>query len=176
MAATDTQPLPNMLDLADLAPRLAPGRLAPGRARVLDRLDALDRAAVRWMQVNGPACLRASLALVFCWFGALKVIGVSPAAGLVERTVWWWDAVWFVPVLGIAECIIGLCFLVPRLNRLALVLMAGQMIGTFTPFLWLPDETFRTTILVPTMEGQYILKNVVLIAAAIAVGSHVRED
>lgn len=168
MSAADSQPLPRFLD------RVVIGPTRP-RAPVLD-LDALDRAAVAWMERHGTTCLRVSLALVFGWFGALKLVGLSPADGLVQRTVSWWDPAWFIPFLGAWECLIGVCFLVPRANRLALVLMATQMAGTFLPFIVLPAETYTRSILVPTIEGQYIIKNVVLIAAAIAVGSRVRDD
>ena len=62
-----------------------------------------------------------------------------------------------------------------RTIRIAILLMAFQMVGTFFPFFVLPQETFTGTVLTPTMEGQYIIKNIVLIAAAIVVGSHTRD-
>ena len=154
----------------------APQQIVKSRSqRVLQRLDDLDARIVGWLQGHGMPLLRYSLGLVFFWFGLLKVIGISPANALVTQTVFWWDAAWFVPALGLGECLIGLCFFHKPLVRLALVLMAGQMVGTFFPFLILPELTMNQTILVPTMEGQYILKNVVLIAGAMVVGAQARD-
>lgn len=169
MHASDTQPLP--LHPA-ISARLHAQTVEPPLMEVLAaQLRAVDRAVFSWMQAYGDHCLRGSLALVFIWFGALKVVGMSPAADLVAQTVFWWDASWFLPVLGLAECAIGLCFLHPQTIRLGIALMACQMVGTFFPFVVLPQLTYTSTLLTPTMEGQYIVKNFVLIAAAIAIGS-----
>ena len=58
--------------------------------------------------------------------------------------------------------------------RATLLLLALQMLGTITPLLLFPSETFTTFPLSPTLEGQYIIKNLVLVAAAVVVGSTVR--
>ena len=167
-----TQSLPRHLRLLDDSTPDAP----PSRsARLLKTLDQLDARIVEWLKGHGMTLLRYSLGLIFFWFGLLKVVGMSSAAALVSQTVFWWDAAWFLPALGLAECLIGLCFCYKPLVRLALLMMACQMVGTFFPFVILPEMTMIDTILVPTMEGQYILKNVVLIAAAMVVGAHTRD-
>jgi hypothetical protein len=58
--------------------------------------------------------------------------------------------------------------------RITLLLLGVQMMGTFTPLVLYPGETWKVIGLVPTLEGQYIIKNVVLIAAAIVIGATVR--
>jgi uncharacterized membrane protein YkgB len=125
----------------------------------------------RW----GPSLLRISLAIVFIWFGILKPLGLSTANELVARTVYWLDPAWFIPVLGWWEVAIGVCMLVRPLLRLAILLLLLQMPGTFLPLVLLPDACWVDAPFVPTLEGQYIIKNLVLISAAIVVGGTVRE-
>ena len=113
---------------------------------------------------------RLALFVVFFWFGALKVLGLSPAEALVTqlhaRTLAAFiPAADFQLVLGLVECAIGLLWLVPGLTRYALLVFAGQMLAAFLPLLLLPDETWQRP-LVLSLSGQYILKNVVLLASA----------
>ncbi len=138
--------------------------------------DRVDRAVTGWMRRSGPTLLRWSLAIVFIWFGALKVAGFSPATELVTRTVYVVDPSWFVPLLGWWEIVIGACFLVRPLLRVAIALLAPQMAGTFLPLLLLPDVVYQGgNPLLLTIEGQYIVKNLLIISAAIVIGAHVRE-
>ncbi len=116
----------------------------------------------------GLALLRNSLAIVFFWFGILKPLGMSPAAGLVESTVYWFSSSWFVPFLGIWEVTIGLLMFTKRCQW-ALLLLLPHMAGTFLPLVIVPEVTFIDPPLVLSLEGQYIIKNLVLIASAIAV-------
>lgn len=111
--------------------------------------------------------LRIGLGVIFVWFGALKFIpGLSPAEGLIEETVCWAvDPAWFIPVLATWECTIGLALLANRGMRLALVLLALHMGGTFMPMVTCPDKVWTSFPFVWTLEGQYILKNLVLIGA-----------
>jgi CDGSH-type Zn-finger protein/uncharacterized membrane protein YkgB len=147
-------------------------------------LDRVDRAISGRMASLGPSILRVGLALVFFWFGLLKALGVSPAADLVRRTVYGGiDPDFFVRFLGLWEVAIGLCLLDPgpRLGlgrwftRLGVLLLLLQMPGTFLPLVILPDITWQRPF-VPTLEGQYIFKNLVLIGAALVLGGRVRRD
>ena len=80
-----------------------------------------------------------------------------------------------VPVLGIVEIAVGSLLVVNRLVRVALATFAGQMVGTFLVFLILPDVVFRDgDPLLLTVEGEFVIKNLVLIAGAMVVGSRVR--
>ena len=134
----------------------------------------VDKYIVRWLGEYGILSLRFSLAIVFIWFGMLKVIGGSPAIELVKATVYWVDSSWFVPFLGWWEVIIGVCFLWTPLLRLGIGLMMVQMVGTFLPLVLLPSVVYEGNFLRLTMEGQYIVKNIVLIASALVVGGSVR--
>jgi uncharacterized membrane protein YkgB len=135
----------------------------------------LDKKVTDWMRDYGTTFLRFSLAIIFIWFGALKVVGYSPATELVANTVYWFDPSWFVPFLGLWEVLIGLLFLKKQFVRGAILLLAPQMVGTFLPLILLPQVAFSTNPLLLTLEGQYIVKNLLIIGAAIVVGSHVRD-
>ena len=126
-----------------------------------NRFHALVTAA--WMN-------RAMIALVYVWFGSLKIFGVSPAEGLVtklfEITLAPYMSIQaFLVLLGVVECIIGLLWLVPKITKWAFRVMMGHLFTTFLPVLFLPDETWES-FLTLTLTGQYIIKNVVLLSAA----------
>lgn len=143
---------------------------------MLARLDPFDQRLAAWMARHGIRVLRSALGLVFLWFGALKLVpGLSPAETLVANTVVWFDPAWFVPVLGAWEMLIGFGLLVRPLIRPALLLLALQMPGTFSPLVLLPEVCFSAFPFGLTLEGQYIIKNLVIIGAALVVGGTVRE-
>jgi len=123
----------------------------------------------------GVPMLRVAIGVVFVWFGGLKLIGVSPAADLVAATVYVVPAGLFVPVLGVWEIAIGLCLLYRPLIRVGILLLFLQMPGTFLPIVLLPDVVFTTFPYGLTVEGQYIVKNLVIIGAALVVGGTVRD-
>lgn len=142
--------------------------------RLVARIDAADEAIAGWMDRWGLPLLRFSLGVVFVWFGALKLVGLSPAAELVARTVYLVSPETFLPVLGLWEIAIGCCLIYRPLLRLGILLLFLQMPGTFLPLVVLPEVTFTAFPYAPTLEGQYIVKNLVLIGAAIVVGGTVR--
>ncbi len=119
--------------------------------------------------------LRIGLGVVFVWFGALKLVpGLSPAEELVLATVPYIPGEIFMPVLAVWEILIGLGFLTGRALRLTILLLFLQMPGTLSPIVLLPERVFTDFPFGLTLEGQYIFKNVVLIAAAIVIGATVR--
>ena len=138
--------------------------------------DQLDPMIAAWMDRHGIRLLRWSVAIVFIWFGALKTVGMSPAQELVARTVYWFPPEVFIPILGWWEVLIGIGLLYRPLARAAIALLFLQMPGTFLPLVLLPDICFTAFPFGLTIEGQYIVKNLVLISAAIVVGGTVREQ
>jgi uncharacterized membrane protein YkgB len=138
--------------------------------------DRLDAFIAGWMRRYGHSLLRISLGLVFLWFGLLKPLEMSPAATLVRNTVYWVDPDWFVPFLGWWEVAIGVGLLYRPLIRGAILLLFLQMPGTFMPLVLLPEVCFHSVPFGLTMEGQYIVKNIVLISAALVIGGTVRDD
>ncbi len=138
-------------------------------------LGPLDRQIASWMQRNGLFVLRVGLGIVFVWFGLLKPLGMSPAAELVRSVVYVVPPDFFVPFLGWWEVAIGIGLLYRPLNRTAIFLLFLQMPGTLLPLVLLPEVCFTQVPWGLTLEGQYIIKNAVLIGAALAVGGTVRE-
>jgi uncharacterized membrane protein YphA (DoxX/SURF4 family) len=143
-------------------------------------LDPLDVRITRWMAHRGLPLLRISLGVVFLWFGFLKFFpGLSPAQDLVGRTV---EQLTFglvepavsLPVLAAWECAIGLGLILGVWMRLVLLLLFAQMVGTLAPIFLFPGEVFLRAPYAPTLEGQYIIKNFVLISGAIVLGATVR--
>lgn len=142
--------------------------------RYQQQFERVDLFIATRMSRWGVPILRWAVSVVFIWFGALKIVGVSPAAGLVAETVYVVPASVFVPVLGVWEVLIGLCLLYRPLIRLGILLLFLQMPGTFLPIVLLPDVVFTTFPYGLTVEGQYIIKNLVIIGAALVVGGTVR--
>lgn len=146
------------------------------------RFDRLDTVIAHGLSRVGVRLLRYALGVVFVWFGALKLVpGLSPAEGLVTETALALAnlAVFpppeiFVPLLGVWEVLIGVMLIVRPLVRVALLLLLFQMPGTLLPIVLFPDQVFTQFPYGLTLEGQYIIKNVVLVAAALVVGGTVR--
>ena len=120
--------------------------------------------------------IRTPLFVIFFWFGLLKVIELSPAQGLIIDTVYWMPFLspedWVI-VIGYWEMLIGLFFLAKKTTFYAMLLLFLQMSGTFMPLVLLPSVTFQNSnYLLPTLEGQYIIKNIIIITSAIVIGRY----
>jgi hypothetical protein len=119
---------------------------------------------------------RVGLFTVYFWFGLLKVIGLSPASPLVqslfERTMPIMSFETFIILFGLFECIIGLLFLLEGAERVVIPLLTIHLITTVMPLFLLVSITW-SGFMTPTLEGQYIIKNVLIIAAAIGIAAHI---
>ncbi|MFA6459083.1 MAG: hypothetical protein WCV79_01635 [Candidatus Paceibacterota bacterium] len=135
-----------------------------------------DMAFIQFCRRISVPLARFGLFLVFFWFGALKVVDMSPASPLVqalfEKTIPFMSFGTFIVLFGIFECLIGILFLIRGAERIVIPLLALHMVTTVMPLFMLPSATW-SAFLVPTMEGQYIIKNILIIAAAIVVAAHV---
>lgn len=141
------------------------------------QFDRLDQRLVRFMSAYGITLLRWALAIVYLWFGGLKLINASPASELVVRTVFWLPPRASVLFIGGWEVLIGLglLFTHPLVLRITLFLLWLQLAGTFQVFILLPQAAFQGgNPLFPTLEGQYAMKNLVLITSGLVIGSTVR--
>jgi uncharacterized membrane protein YphA (DoxX/SURF4 family) len=150
------------------------------KTKLLGRLDRLEEQAARWMARHGVALLRMSLGVIFFWFGVLKFFpGMSPAEDLAARTI---SVLTFglvgpgvsLPVLAAWECAIGLSFVTGRFVRAGVALLFAQMAGTFLPLAFFPAEAWTHAPYAATLEGQYIIKNLVLVSAGLVLGATVR--
>jgi len=147
---------------------------------VIALYNRVDAAITRWMARNGVRLLRVSLGIVFLWFGVLKFFpGLSPATELALKTI---DTLTFgrvspvvaINVLAAWESAIGLGLIFGVAMRATLLLLFVQMLGTITPLFFFPELVFTRIPYAPTLEGQYIIKNIVLVSAAIVIGATVR--
>ena len=126
----------------------------------------------------GIHALRLSLVVIYIWFGALKLVDLSPACALVAATAKWapiFDAPTWVCIMGWGEIGIGLMFILPKTVRLGVVLLAFHIVGTALPLFLLPELSFQSEhgLYAPTMTGQYIIKNLLLIATGLVIGGAV---
>lgn len=140
-----------------------------------ERFEIIDQRIAKFLTDYGIIFLRYSIGIVFFWFGLLKPLGISPAEDLVRNTVVWLDPSWFISFLGYWEMAIGIGLIIKKFNRVAIFLLLLQMPGTMLPLLLLPEITFTIFPYGLTLEGQYIIKNLVLISAALVIGGHVRD-
>jgi len=139
-----------------------------------------DKPITTWMAKNAIKYLRISLGIIFFWFGFLKFFpGVSSAEGIATKTI---TVITFgliqpsvsIIILASLETLIGLGLIFNKFMRETLFLLFLQMLGTITPLFFFPSETFKMFPFVPTLEGQYIIKNLILISAGLVIGATVR--
>jgi uncharacterized membrane protein YkgB len=137
-------------------------------------INIIDRHIINKCRRIFPFAARTSLFIIYFWFGLLKVLGTSPANPLVDSllksTMPFLTFQSFIFFFGILEMVIGICFLIPNFNRIAGLLFLGHMATTFMPLVMLPVLTWQSPF-VPTLEGQYIIKNVALMATAVGLAS-----
>lgn len=138
-------------------------------------LEQFDAWFIHLLRKLSMPFARIALFIVFFWFGILKIIGTSPAnpmvADLMQATLPFMTWETFIILFSLYEMLIGISFLIPRLSRLAIALLIPHMIMTCLPLIFLPAITWQG-FLTPTLEGQYIIKNLVIIALAMGVAAH----
>lgn len=142
--------------------------------------EALDIAITNWMARYGLLFLRLSIGVIFFWFGILKFFeGLSPAEGIAIRTI---DTITLhllpekLIIYGLAlwEVLIGIGLILNIYLRVTLFLLFLQLAGTFSPLFLFPGEVFHVFPVSLTLEGQYIIKNLILVSAGIVLGATVR--
>lgn len=113
---------------------------------------------------------RVSIFIIFAWFGLLKILQLSPAAELVqqmhEMILPFVPFGSFYPILGLAEIVIGALFLIPRVTKVAVIILLVHMIIVSLPLIFLPSATWQS-FMIPTLIGQYIIKNLAIVALAL---------
>lgn len=133
-----------------------------------------DRVIKGFMKHWAVPMLRASFAIIFVWFGLLKPLRLSPAEEVLLITVDWMpilEPLQWLHVIGWWEVAIGITFLFKKTTKVAIALLFLQMFGTFMPLFILPQITFQDGLVYqPTLEGQYIIKNLMILSAALVVG------
>ncbi len=141
------------------------------------RFNDLDRRIRSFLAAWAIPLLRVSLGIVFVWFGALKVLDITPVTDLVANTVYWVDPDWFVPLLGWLEVLVGVGLILRRWVRLILPIFMAQMVGTFLVLVIQPDVSFTDgNIFKLTVEGEFVIKNLVLLSAGLVVGATIDNE
>ncbi len=138
-------------------------------------LRQIDIQIIHFFRKISVPVARFGLFVVFFYFGILKVLGLSPASGLVqalfEQTISFISFDVFLILFGLFECLIGILFIMRGFERVVIPLLFLHMVTTFMPLFILPEATW-SAFMVPTLEGQYIIKNLVIIAAAVGIAAH----
>lgn len=146
-------------------------------AALFNQFDRFDTRINRWLVAYSIPLLRIGLGVIFLGFGLLKFFpGISPIESLATRTtteltfhqITGHGAMEFVATL---ECLIGLCFITGRFLRVGVWLMGAQMIGAMSPLVLFPGELFPGSLHAPTLAAQYIIKDIVLVAAGMVIAS-----
>ncbi len=136
----------------------------------------MDRDIIHFFRKISDPLARFGLFIVFFWFGALKVFGLSPASEMVHelfnKTIPIMSFSTFIILFGLFEMLIGLMFVKKGFEREVIPLLFFHMVTTGLPLLLMTHATW-SSILIPTLEGQYIIKNIVIVATAIAVAAHI---
>lgn len=146
---------------------------------VYNRLKQAEVLVIEWMARNGLLLLRMSLGIIYFWFGILKFFpGLSPAELLAGQTIsqlsfGYIDSAVSLPILATWECALGVGLMMSRGMRVILILLFLQMLGTFLPLVFFPDQTW-IKLFVPTLEGQYIIKNILIVSSGIVLGGTLR--
>lgn len=141
------------------------------------KITEIDLQLIAFFRQTFIPFARFSIFLVFFWFGLIKLLGLSPASPLAEaltaKTVGmqYFDVLFLI--LAVIECAIGLLFLLPKATRVVIPLLLVHMAIVCSPLLLVPEYTWQH-FGVPTLEGQYIIKNTVVIAVAIGIAASAR--
>ncbi len=155
-----------------------------GILKWISAIDTGEAAIHRWLMRYSLTALRISMGAVLLGFGILKYFpGMSPAEdlalaithllsfGLVPAVV---PSVVAMALIATLECTIGVLLLSGRWMRLAMGLLAVQLAGIISPAVLLAGRLFSGPHNMPTLEGQYVLKDVVLLAAGMVIATTVR--
>jgi len=133
---------------------------------------------IHWLKPKSEKLLFLSYGIIYIWYGFLKVIGISSAETLVLRATDWIFTHEFVVVLGFWEVLLGFFLLIPSMKRIGLLLLFLQFPGTFMPLITNPEDCFTSFPFGLTLEGQYIFKNLILIAGGLVLVSslHIKKS
>lgn len=119
----------------------------------------------------GHSIERYFISILFIWFGSLKIFGELSASSIIAKSVYWWDPKFVVPILGIWELLMGILFINRMTAKFAIFLFFLRLPGTFLALIYHWDKCFSGSVFVPTIQGQYLLKELTIVGAALIIGS-----
>ena len=139
-------------------------------------LQHIDATLIRFFQRYGHRVHRISLGVLYVWFGLLKPLGHKTTTSVLAQTIYWGDPEVMVLVLGWWEVAIGVCLLVQPLLRVALLLLFLRLPGILLAFVLEPEICFVAFPFAPTPEGQYLIKDLTLFLAALAIAETMGDE
>ncbi|MDB5186518.1 MAG: hypothetical protein JWL85_1041 [Candidatus Saccharibacteria bacterium] len=141
------------------------------------KIEHIDEKAIAFFRRTFVPAARIALFIVFFWFGALKLLDLSPASPLAEALTAKTVGMQYFDVLfkglSLLECLIGILFLFPKTTRIVIPLLFAHMAVVSAPLILVPEHTWQG-FLVPTLEGQYIIKNLAIVALAIGLAAQTK--
>ena len=136
----------------------------------------IDTALIHFFRRYGHRAHRISLGVLYIWFGLLKPLGHTTTTSLLAHTIYWGDPDTMVLVLGWWEVLIGVCLIVRPLVRIAVFFLALRLPGILLAFVLEPTTLFVTFPFAPTPEGQYLIKDLTLFLASLAIAGFLEEE
>ena len=137
-------------------------------------VEAFDLKFINFLRRYQAWIARVAIFIVYTWFGLLKLFDKSPASpiaeALVDKTVGAQHFDKLFIILAVLECIIGILFLFPKAIRVVFPLLLTHLVIVCSPLLLVPEQSWQQAF-VPTLEGQYIIKNILIVALAVAVAA-----
>lgn len=119
---------------------------------------------------------RVSLGGLFIWFGLLKPLGHKTTTSILAHSVYWGDPESIVLILGWWEVAIGLCLIIRPLVRVAILLLVIRLPGIILAFVLKSEVCFYSFPFAPTPEGQYLIKDLVIFIATLAIAGSLRDE
>lgn len=140
----------------------------------MDFINKLDHKIIRLMKKYGEKVELTFLGGYFLWFGLIKVFGGKSASSIIAKSIYWIDPSWGVPALGLWEALIGIGLLIKKLHRFAILLLILRIPGVLFALIYHFDKCFHEGIFEPSIQGQYLIKQLTLIGAALVIGSLIK--
>lgn len=143
----------------------------------MKKIKTLDQKMINWFRRTYLPLARLAIFVIYFYFGILKLLGESPATPVARELISklglsaHFDTLFIL--LAVFECLIGILFLFPKLTRIVIPMLLGHLFVVCLPLLITPGLVFSKPF-VPTLEGQYIIKNIAIIALAIGVAAQTR--
>jgi uncharacterized membrane protein YkgB len=126
----------------------------------------MDTAIIATAQRIAGPFLRLSLAIILAWIGALKFADPTPVVSLLQASLPFLALPAFVYLLGAVEIVTALLLVTGIALPYAGLVTIGLFAGTLTIFAIAPGVTGFPFL---TLAGQFLLKDLGLMAAAVNV-------
>ncbi|MFH5885603.1 hypothetical protein ACG2F4_14930 [Halalkalibaculum sp. DA3122] len=141
----------------------------------MNRINNISKKIVSTFKYGHDAH-RLSLGLIFIWFGLLKPFGAKTATSLLAHTIYFFPPETVLPMLGWWEVAIGITLIFKPWVKYSIILQFIRIPGTILAFFIHPDVCFVQIPFVPSPEGQYLIKDLIILFAGIAIAETVHEN